>query len=106
DPQNHIQQESEKHLDKNSFKHWATACLATKTNLTQKTQYGFQSRLDNYIYPKFADCNINGISSKSILDFLKGIENKGLYETAKRCKGIMSQVFRHGIMNGACANDP
>ncbi|MPV87025.1 integrase arm-type DNA-binding domain-containing protein, partial [Ostreibacterium oceani] len=46
DPQNHIQQESEKHLDKNSFKHWATACLATKTNLTQKTQYGFQSRLD------------------------------------------------------------
>ncbi|MPV87024.1 tyrosine-type recombinase/integrase, partial [Ostreibacterium oceani] len=46
------------------------------------------------------------ISSKSILDFLKGIENKGLYETAKRCKGIMSQVFRHGIMNGACANDP
>ncbi len=106
DPQDHIRQESEKYLEKNSFKYWATSYLTTKVNLTSKTQKGIQSRLNNHIYPKFAHCNITEITSKSILEFLKEIEAKGHYETAKRCKSIMSQVFRHAIIHEACTNDP
>lgn len=106
DPREHLSAEKEKYSEKNSFKHWATDYLTTKTELTQKTQDGIQSRLNNHIYPKFAHSNITEITPKSILEFLKEIEVKGHYETAKRCKSIMSQVFRHAIIHEACTNDP
>lgn len=49
---------------------------------------------------------IGDISSLDILVPLKRIEGKGNYETARRVRAFISQVFRYAIATGRAENDP
>lgn len=49
---------------------------------------------------------IHEIKAPEILQTLKKVENKGNYETARRLRSTISQVFRYGIATARTDNDP
>jgi integrase len=52
------------------------------------------------------DRPISEITSKEILDLLKGIEQTGRRETARRLRGIIGSVFRYAIVTLRATSDP
>ncbi|NOD78909.1 integrase arm-type DNA-binding domain-containing protein [Ruegeria sp. HKCCD4332] len=63
-------------------------------------------RLEKDIYPVLGSYPIQDINTRLVLDCLRRIESRGVGETVKRCKSIISQVMRFGIGEGYCDQDP
>jgi integrase len=54
----------------------------------------------------FGDRPITTISAADILGTLRKVESKGNYETAKRLRSTIGQVFRYAIATARAENDP
>lgn len=54
----------------------------------------------------FGDRPITSISASDILTTLRKVEAKGNYETAKRLRSTIGQVFRYAIATARAENDP
>ena len=54
----------------------------------------------------FGDRPITAISAADILATLRKVESKGNYETAKRLRSTIGQVFRYAIATARAENDP
>jgi len=54
----------------------------------------------------FGDRPLTTISAADILATLRKVESKGNYETAKRLRSTIGQVFRYGIATARAENDP
>lgn len=54
----------------------------------------------------FGDRPITTISAADILTTLRKVESKGNYETAKRLRSTIGQVFRYAIATACAENDP
>ena len=54
----------------------------------------------------FGDLPIREITSPQILETLRKVEAKGNYETAKRLRSTIGQVFRYAIATARAENDP
>ena len=54
----------------------------------------------------FADRPIRDIAAPEILAQLREIEAKGNYETARKLRGFVGQVFRYAIATGRATSDP
>jgi len=54
----------------------------------------------------FGDRPITAISAADILETLRKVESKGNYETAKRLRSTIGQVFRYAIATARAENDP
>lgn len=54
----------------------------------------------------FGDRPITAISAADILASLRKVESKGNYETAKRLRSTIGQVFRYAISTARAENDP
>ena len=65
-----------------------------------------QSRLNQYIVPFLGQMLPDEISAPILLNVIKRIEAKGVYETAHRTLGLCSQVFRYAIITGRASRDP
>ncbi len=67
---------------------------------TEKHKKDILSKLERFIYPTFKDRDINSITAKEMLDVVRKIEAKKLYETCKKTLGICNQVFSFAIGEG------
>jgi integrase len=56
--------------------------------------------------PFIGDRPISDITTPEVLAALQSVENKGLYETARKMRAVVGQVFRHAIATGRATNDP
>lgn len=56
--------------------------------------------------PKLGKRPIAEISPPEVLALLKGIENRGNLETAKRLRGTVGAIFRYAIATARATNDP
>jgi len=63
-------------------------------------------RLEKDAFPYIGNRPIAEISAPEILTVLRRIENRGVYETARRVKENISQVMRYAIATGRADRDP
>ena len=57
-------------------------------------------------YPSIGERPIAEITAPEILAVLQKVEASGLYETAKRLRSTIGQVFRFGVATGRVTHDP
>lgn len=77
----------------NTFQAVAIAWIDIKqSDKTPKHKKDVCSKLERFIYPTMKERNIGSITSKEMLEVIRRIEAKGLYETAKKVLGICNQI--------------
>ncbi len=74
--------------------------------IKKETLKDITNRLEKEVFPKIGNLPIISINSPIILSTLKSIESRGVYETTKRCRQYISQVFKYAIVTGRADNDP
>ncbi len=85
----------------NSFESVALDWIQKKQNdRTEKHRRDIVSKLERFIYPYLKNRNVTSITAKELLDVLRKIEAKGLYETTKKVLGICNQIFSFAIGEG------
>ncbi len=89
-----------------TFENLANEWLKVKQkNSTPRHRQDIQSKLERYIYPTFRDRDINTITAKEMLETIRLIEKRGVYETCKKTLGICNQIFAFAIGEGVCDNN-
>ena len=63
-------------------------------------------RLGKYILPSIGNLKLSEIKSPTVLALCRKIEDKEFYETARRVRALVGQVFRFSIASGWCEHDP
>lgn len=71
-----------------------------------KEKHNTRRRLELHVFPFIGDMDIKNISSRNMLDIAQRLTLRNTVETAKKVIQICSRVFRFGILNGYCENDP
>lgn len=65
-----------------------------------------KSRLERDVYPVIGNRPIAEIKRMEIIALVRGIEARGVLETAKRIKIYCGQIFRYALNNGWIENNP
>ena len=65
-----------------------------------------EQRLRNHILPAIGSKALNEITPAVVLDMCRGIEARGIIETAVRCKQIVGQIYKYGIATDRAEIDP
>jgi integrase len=60
----------------------------------------------DFAFPAFGDRPVSEITAHELLALLRGIEGRGLYETARRLRSTCGMVFRYAIATGRAERDP
>jgi hypothetical protein len=60
----------------------------------------------DFAFPAFGDRPVAEITARELLALLRGIEGRGLYETARRLRSTCGMVFRYAIATGRAERDP
>ncbi len=63
-------------------------------------------RLENDVYPWLGSRPIAAIEADELLQVLRRIEARGALDTAHRCRGTCSQIFRYAIATSRAKRDP
>jgi len=96
----------EKRQRENTFEGVALEWLETKRRtLTESTWQRDHDQLLNMAGPKLGKRPIAEIEPSEVLAVLKGLEAKGLGDTAIRVRGVIGRVFRYAVGNGLCKHD-
>lgn len=64
------------------------------------------TRLEKYIYPRLAEIPIRELTSSTVLDTCRVMEDLGAYEIAHRIRQIIGMVCRYAIASGRSEIDP
>ncbi len=64
------------------------------------------TRLEINLFPTIGKLPIKSVTPAILLDALKQIESRGVYETTKRLRQYASQIFKYAIASGVADNDP
>lgn len=64
------------------------------------------ARLEKLVFPHIGKQAIGSVSAPDVLALLRRMEVRGTLETARRVRGICSQVFRYAIATGRAERDP
>ncbi len=59
-----------------------------------------------FAFPAFGNQPVGEISARDLLELLKEVEARGLYETAKRLRSTCGMVFRYAIATQRAERDP
>lgn len=90
-----------------SFEAVALAWMKERRDYVEPAQYERTlARFKNDVFPWLGRRSIAQIEAPEILDVLKRIDGRGARYTAHRVRGETSMVFRYGIKEGICRNDP
>lgn len=90
-----------------SFEHVALEFVANKSNVwSESHKRTVEGRLRLYLLPALGSLPVKDIAPQDVLLMLRKIEARKAYETASRCLGICSDIFRYGVAIGACLSDP
>jgi integrase len=60
----------------------------------------------DFAYPTLGDRAVAEITARDLLALLRKIENRGLYEKARRLRSTCGMVFRYAIATGRAERDP
>lgn len=91
----------------NSFEALAVAWMAEYRSVVNASTYAHTAAwLENDIFPWLGKRPIAEIDAPEILAVMKRIDGRGARNTAHRVRGIIGQVFRYGIRQGVCKNNP
>jgi integrase len=63
-------------------------------------------RLDSDLLPYLGDIPLADVKPAVVLEALQRIEARGAYETASRCRIIVSQIFRYAAQTSRADSDP
>lgn len=63
-------------------------------------------RLENDLFPWLGSRPISGIEADELLSILRRIEARGALDSAHRCRGYCSQIFRYAIATGRARRNP
>ena len=77
-----------------------------KPQWSEKHSQTISSRLENNIYPWLGARPIDQITAPELLESLRRIEDRGAIETARRVRGICSEVFGFAIATGKATLNP
>lgn len=72
----------------------------------EKYLWTIERRLTKYILPAIGNMPFEEVTSKDLLDLSQRLIEADLLETSHRVLSICGQIFRYGIIIGACKNDP
>jgi integrase len=106
-----VQRKTERQIQKavasNSFRAVAEELVA-KLEREGRTHVTIAKKrwLLDFAYPAFGDRRVSEITAKELLDLLRAIEGRGIYETAKRLRSTCGMVFRYAIATGRAERDP
>jgi integrase len=64
------------------------------------------SILKTYLFPALGKRPIAEITARELLDVLRVVEKRGIYETAHTLRQNAGQVFRYGLQTDRCERDP
>lgn len=62
--------------------------------------------LEDFAYPAIGERAVNSIKPAEVLEFLKQVEARGTFETARRLRGVCSRVFRYAVSTQKAEIDP
>lgn len=88
------------------FKEVANAWWLNKNYASEKNKKLEWRRIENYLLPTLGGMNMADIRPRHILPILKSIELSGHLELARRIRSLASYIFRYGIVNLFCDDDP
>jgi integrase len=63
-------------------------------------------RLEADVFPVIGKRPIAELDTAELLDMLRRVEKRGVYETARRLKQLVSQIFRFAIVTSRAKRDP
>ncbi len=107
DPAEHKRQEKQKQAATNTLRavamDWKAQYLDKKSPSHIKRTWGM---IERCIFPYLGNRRISDITATDVLRMARVHEKRGTIETARRCIQVCGQLFRHGILMGACTSDP
>jgi integrase len=62
--------------------------------------------LEKDIFPHLGNRPISAITAKEVKDMIQPLAERGVYDTAKRVRWIVSQIFDFAIVEDACTGNP
>jgi integrase len=77
-----------------------------KGSMAENTVNKDRMRADNYVLPSIGRVPVNEITSGHILPLLRLLEQRGIGETAKRVRQLISMVMQYAIASNLAATDP
>jgi len=90
-----------------SFEHLAKEWFATRMkDMSETHKARTLSILNSYLLPYVGGKPVKDITAPMLLEVLRKIEAKGIVETARRAKQVVSQVFRYAVITGRAQHDP
>jgi integrase len=92
--------------ENNRFEKVAQTWLSKRKALSEGHIRTVELRLQNYIIPALGQLPLDEVSTVAVRELLEGLERRGVLETAKRVRVIVSQIFRYAIASGLAQNDP
>jgi integrase len=91
----------------NSFSAIADEWLKVKMgHTTPNYQQKLRSSIERDLMPALGFRPINSITAPDLLQVLRRIEARGVYETANRTKQTAGQIFRYAVATGRAERDP
>ncbi len=75
-------------------------------DLAASTVRLIEMRLKNDINPVIGDIGIGDMRASDVLGMLQIICDRGAVATAHRCRAMVGQIMRFGIVTGRCESDP
>jgi integrase len=77
-----------------------------KGEAKEETLKTVKTRLERDLFPQIGKLPIKSINPPILLNALRKIEARGVYETTKRARQYASQIFQYAIATGRAENDP
>jgi integrase len=91
----------------NSFKAIAEEWMATRlARCTRKHQVKVEQQLTDYAFPKLGNLPVDEVTAPVVLETLRELEAKGIFEVAKKTKQHISNVIKFAIATGRAMYDP
>lgn len=90
----------------NTFERIALEWFETiKGRWSEKYSSTILKRIQTDLFPRIGNFPVKQITAPILLNALRQIESRGVYETTKRARQYCSQIFRYAIANGILERD-
>jgi integrase len=99
--------QSERNAVADSFKAVAEEVLSKQAkHLSEETIHNKRTRLETWVYPTIGNKPINQLTTNDLYTLLKRVESTERYETARRVRQAMGQVFGEAVRSGRVEKNP
>jgi integrase len=91
----------------NSFEAIAREWFETwRVGKAEHSQQNIIRRLEKDVFPWLGGKPVSEVRAPEVLSVLRRMEDRGLLDSARKCKGAISQIMRYSIVTGRGNRDP